>query len=242
MSRVLLILCLVQCLLFQWCNCLQVLMSLHKIPKTASVAVPGADGRLSAPSALKNSKPIIDLVLEVAPDAGQGLEIASGTGEHMVKLASALPGITFQPTDIDESRIASIDAWCNEGSNNIKEAVLLDAAKVGWSANHPNQNFILLVNLIHLISETEAATVVQEISSALLPGGRALIYGPFKRDGELTSDGDKNFHQSLQEADPAIGYKDDTWMAEQFKASGVAVLRVEQMPANNLAFVVEKPI
>jgi hypothetical protein len=70
--------------------------------------------------------------------------------------------------------------------------------------------------------------------------GRSIIYGPFKRDGKLTTPGDKSFHQSLKEADPEIGYKNDTWMIDQFSIAGLALLRIEQMPANNLAFVVEK--
>ena len=114
------------------------------------------------------------------------------------------------------------------------------AALVGWSSEHTNQNFVLLVNLIHLISVSEARTIIGEISLALVPGGRSIIYGPFKRDGKLTTPGDKSFHQSLKEADPEIGYKNDTWMIDQFKIAGLALLRIQKMPANNLAFVVEK--
>ena len=64
---------------------------------------------------------------------------------------------------------------------------------------------------------------------------------PFKRNNELTSAGDQIFHQSLIQADPQIGYKDDAWMTTQFKEVKLELLKVVPMPANNLAFIYEKP-
>ena len=90
-------------------------MSLRKnIPSTASVAIPGQDGRLLAPAADRNANPIVDLVVEIAPETGQALEIASGTGQHIVKLAAAKPKLNWQPSDIDPSRIASIKTWSSD--------------------------------------------------------------------------------------------------------------------------------
>ena len=217
-------------------------MSLRKdIPPTASVAFPCNDGRLSAPAAARNAGPIVDIVMEDAPEEGHAPEIASGTGQHIVKLAAATPKLNWRPSDIDPLRIASIQTWSGDKIlANLKTPVLLDATQVGWSSEHANQNFILLVNLIHLVSVSEARTIIGEISLALVPGGRSIIYGPFKRDGKLTTPGDESFHRSLIETDPEIGYKNDTWMIDQFKIAGLALLRIEQMPANNLAFVLEK--
>ena len=219
-------------------------MSIRKnIPSTASVAFLGNGHRLLAPAADKNMDPILDLVIEFAPETGKALELASGTGQHIVKLASAKPNINWQPSDVDQLRIASITSWSNDNNlDNLNPPLLLDATEVGWSREHNDQNFILLVNLIHLISEAEATTIIREISIALAPGGRATIYGPFKRDGKLTSAGDISFHRSLKEADPEIGYKDDKWMLDQFSERTLAVIKIQNMPANNLAFIVERPL
>ena len=97
------------------------------------------------------------------------------------------------------------------------------------------------MNLIHLISEDEAKILISEISAALIPGGRSIIYGPFKRNDELTSASDQTFHQSLIEADPQIGYKNDAWMTAEFKEAKLELIKVVPMPANNLAFICEKP-
>ena len=213
-----------------------------KLPPTASVVVQSRDGRLSAPAAEKNAGPITELVKEFAPDRGLALEIASGTGQHIVKLAVVKPNLNWQPSDIDPLRIASIETWCKEYNlANVKSPVILDATELGWSSKFNRQKFILLVNLVHLISEDEAKILVSEISAALAPGGRSIIYGPFKRDNKLTSAGDQTFHQSLIKVDPQIGYKNDAWMTAKFKEAKLELLKVVPMPANNLAFIFEKP-
>ena len=218
-------------------------MSLRsKLPPTASVVVQSRDGRLSAPAAEKNAGPITKLVKEFAPDRGLALEIASGTGQHIVKLAVVKPNLNWQPSDIDPLRIASIETWCKDYNlANVRPPIILNATEIGWSSKFTRQKFIFLVNLFHLISEDEATILISEISAALAPGGRSIIYGPFKRNNELTSTGDQTFHQSLIEADPQIGYKNDTWMTAQFKEVKLELLKVVPMPANNLAFIFEKP-
>ena len=213
-----------------------------KLPPTASVVVQSRDGRLSAPAAEKNAGPITKLVKDFAPDRGLALEIASGTGQHIVKLAVVKPNLNWQPSDINQLQISSIQTWCKDYNLvNVRPPVILNATKIGWSSKFNGQQFILLVNLIHLISQSEAKILISEISSALAPGGRSIIYGPFKRNNKLTSAGDQTFHQSLVEADPQIGYKNDAWMTAEFKEAKLELLKVVPMPANNLAFICEKP-
>lgn len=212
-----------------------------KLPETASVANSKGDARLFAPSAEKNSTPIINLTKQIAPKTGKALEIASGTGQHIVKLALSLPNLLWLPSEVEEERIKSISAWIKaENLSNIKPPLYLDATEMGWSENLPQSDFILLVNLLHLISWNETAILINELSKALKTKGIALIYGPFMRNGELTSEGDKNFHISLTQTDPDIGYKDDLDMLTLFSKSGLSCLEKVEMPANNLAFVLKK--
>jgi hypothetical protein len=98
----------------------------------------------------------------------------------------------------------------------------------------------VLVNLLHLISSPAAERTLTEIIQALAPGGRAVIYGPFKRDGALTSAGDSRFDAELRAADPTIGYKDSAAIQRWIAAAGASLVEIAQMPANNLAFVIEK--
>ena len=212
-----------------------------KLPDTASVANSQGDGRLLSPSAEQNSAPIVNLIKRIAPETGKALEIASGTGQHVVKLALSLPNLLWLPSEVEENKLKSISAWIkNENLRNIKLPLYLDATETGWSKTVPQSDFILLVNLLHLISLNEAETLINELSKALKKTGIALVYGPFMRNGQLTSEGDKNFHNSLIQADPDIGYKNDLDILTFFSNSGLFCLETVEMPANNLAFVLKK--
>lgn len=211
------------------------------LPDSASVATPGSDGRLHAPSAARNAGAICALVADHAPAHGTALEIASGTGQHVAALSRHLPDLTWQPSDIDPTRRASIDAWVSDTSApNVLPAIALDATAPGWAQRHPDNALILLVNLLHLISHGEARTLIGEAAQALRPHGVFVLYGPFLRDGETTSDGDARFHASLHQQDPEIGYKDNWEVIDWLQAHGLELVEVVEMPANNLAFVSRK--
>ena len=214
----------------------------RNLPDTASVANYESNGRLNAPSAARNAAPIVELVRKTAIKSGNALEIASGTGQHIVKLASALPHLNWQPSDVDEARIKSIRSWSDdEHLTNLKPPCLLDATAEGWAAEHRDQDLILLVNLLHLISTKETIILVEEMSKALVSKGLSIIYGPFMRSGKLTSKSDMEFHQSLINTDPGLGYKNDIDMLNLFGEAGLTYLSTENMPANNLAFILQKP-
>ena len=211
------------------------------IPLTASVVQEKSGGCLHSPAAERNLTQIIDLVCKYSPKSGNALEIASGTGQHIIELAAAVPGLVWQPSDIDKKRLISISSRRHKKPlKNLLLPIKLDATDEGWSVLCPNQHFILLVNLLHLISESEVEIILSGIYQSLVNGGRCIIYGPFMRNGVLTSNGDKAFHQSLIEADPDIGYKDDAWILDLFQKHKLETVKVLEMPANNLAFVMEK--
>jgi len=214
---------------------------------TRSLRLPDApvaadDGRMSAPSAQRNRAAIVEVVSDHAPGSGRALEIASGTGEHVVAMAVAMPGLHWQPTDIDAQRRRSTDAWvAAEGLDNVAPAGHLDAAVPGWATPGPPCDLIVLVNLLHLIPAPAARTVLTEIGGALAPGGTALIYGPFLRNGQATSEGDRAFDASLRAQDSAIGYKDAGWVRDVMSTAGLTCAEEREMPANNLAFAFRKP-
>lgn len=214
----------------------------QELPPTASIADPLPDGRLVAPSAAKNVGPLCQVLRDVAPRQGRALEIASGTGQHCVAFAKSCPNLTWVPTDIDAERLTSIGIYVSEAQlENLTLPVRLDAAKTGWSQTTGPLDLIVSVNLLHLITEAEARTVIQEAARALAPRGVLMLYGPFMRGGELTSQGDARFHESLINTDPTIGYKDDFDVIEWSVEAGLQTVHVLEMPANNLCLVFRKP-
>ena len=211
------------------------------LPDSASVAHPSPDGRLFAPSAQRNVDAIGDLLAEHLPPQGRMLEIAAGTGEHAVAFAQRFPATLWLPTDIDDARLTSITAHRELASApNLAEPTKLDATSPGWGAS-VQTDAVLIVNLLHLISEVEAKVLLKEAATALAPGGLLFLYGPFLRDGQTTSEGDATFHASLTAQDPEIGYKDDWDVIEWIHQNWLELVQVVEMPANNLAFIARKP-
>ena len=200
------------------------------------------NGRLYSPSAARNIEPIADVLAHHAPKAGQALEIASGTGQHVAIFAGRLPNLVWQPTEIDATRLTSVNAWAeHSGELNILPAIPLNATQKGWGATHAGQDLITLSNLLHLISKSEAQTLILEAGKALAPQGVFHIYGPFMRDGETTSAGDAEFHAKLQAQDPEVGYKDDWDVIDWIHTSGMDLVQVLEMPSNNISFVATRP-
>ena len=212
------------------------------LPPSASVASQTEGAKMCAPAAARNADALCEFLTRNAPSVGRVLEIASGTGQHVARFAATLPGLDWQPTEIDPVRRASIDAYVAEaGLANLHPAIALDAAQPGWSASHRNTDLIVVVNLLHLIPDAAAQTLISEASQALSLQGQIMLYGPFRRAGRLTSKGDQQFDTELRAADPAIGYKDDRQIIEWLHNAGLSDVTVGNMPANNLAFLARRP-
>ncbi len=209
-----------------------------KLPRTASVASALEGAKLHAPAAARNAQALSDLLVAHAPRDGTALELASGTGQHVVAFARALPALTWQPSELDAARIASINAYAVEaGLDNIRPARRIDATSDKWHVAYGGHDLVVLINLLHLIPEDAAFRVVTEAVAALNTGGRFVLYGPFMRGGRFISEGDARFHGQLSAADPAIGYKDDSLVEDWLRGAGARSVERAEMPANNLAFI-----
>lgn len=85
------------------------------------------DARQFSPSAARNCGPIREVLTRVLPKKGIALEIGSGTGEHVICFAKALPGLVWLPSDPDSASRASIKAWsATEGLANVRAPVAID--------------------------------------------------------------------------------------------------------------------
>jgi len=208
---------------------------------TGSTDVTSNDGRRVSPSAMRNVDAICAVLASYVPTAGHALEIASGSGQHIARFATEFPGVVWQPSDIDPAKIVSIKNWVGDvAATNVAEPIVLDASVPGWAAGQRKYDVIVLVNLLHLINQREAETVIAEAAQALVRGGRLAIYGPFMRGDKFASEGDESFHLSLTAQDPDIGYKSFQSVQDIQRSSGLDVEAMHEMPANNLMLVAAK--
>ena len=214
----------------------------NRVPSSsASIATPNESDKLFAPSAARNAKALCDLVASNAPSTGRALEIESGTGQHIVTFAAAMPAIHWQPSEIDPLRLRSIATYVRESQlSNISEPITLNATQPDWGDTVGPSDLILVTNLFHLISEQEVTTLLENAAHALTSSGRLILYGPFKRDGKLISEGDANFDADIRASNPDIGYKDDRWIKSFSGQMGLALVSAHEMPANNLALIFQK--
>lgn len=197
-------------------------------------------GRLFSPSAARNRDPIRDVFLAHMPHRGAILEIASGTGEHVVHLAAALPEARFFPGDPDPASRASIAAWTAYlGLENIAPPHAIDAARKDWVDAAPAPlDAVVSINMIHIAPFDAAIGLIAGAGAVLRPGGRLFLYGPFSRRGEHTAPSNAAFDQSLKAREPSWGVRDlDLDIVPLAEKAGLALERVIEMPANNLSVV-----
>lgn len=194
------------------------------------------DARRHAPATSRNSDPILAVLREVLPPAGLVLEIASGTGEHAVRFAQALPHLAWQPTDPDTDALASIAAWRDaEGPGNLRDPLRLDAAAPHWPVNRADA--LVCINMIH-ISPWEATLGLMAGAARILPAGAPLVlYGPYRREGHPLEPTNTDFDLSLKARDPRWGLRLLEDVSAAAETEGFAFERFVVMPANNLTVI-----
>ncbi|WP_332695180.1 DUF938 domain-containing protein, partial [Bosea sp. (in: a-proteobacteria)] len=144
--------------------------------------MPETDIRLFAPSAQRNRDPILAVLREALPATGLVLEIASGSGEHAVHFAAALPHLSFQPSDPNAEARASIDAWAREVAlQNLLPALPLDASTPGWPLARADA--VVCINMIHISPWAATQGLIAEAARLLPPGGPLYLYGPYRQSG-----------------------------------------------------------
>lgn len=198
-----------------------------------------ADGRRTAPAALRNEAPLIAALAPRLPSEGRVLEVASGTGQHVAAFAAAFPDLLWLPSDVDPGQRASIAAWRKaSGQANVAEPLALDIS-APWPVADGQVQVVLTINLLHLVPQSFVTRFFAEARTALSAGGRVIVYGPFLRGTEFASEGDRAFDASLRARDPAIGYKSVEAVTQIAEAAGFAPVARDAMPANNLLLTFE---
>jgi len=189
-----------------------------------------------APAAARNRQPILDVLQARLPREGLVLEVASGTGEHIVHYAAARPELTFQPSDPDVDARASVDDWVRTlGLANVRPALEIDVTARTWPVERADA--VLCCNMIHIAPWEAAVGLVAGAARLLPPGGLFYLYGPYRQGGRHTAPSNEAFDADLKRRNPAWGVRDIEAVIDLTGAQGFSTPEIVEMPANNLSLL-----
>lgn len=201
---------------------------------------PAPDARRTAPAAQRNRGPILGVLERVLPPSARVLEVASGSGEHAVYFAGALPGVVWQPSDPSPDQRKSIAAWIvAERRANVEPPLSLNATRDETWPQGP-YDAVFCANMVHIAPWEACLGLLRGAGRVLREGGPLCLYGPYRRGGRHTAESNAAFDESLRARDPAWGVRDLDDVVATATLHGLALDEVVEMPANNLTVVLRR--
>lgn len=198
------------------------------------------DARLNSAAAERNRQPILDVLQRVLPPRGEALEIASGSGQHVLHFAAAMTGWTWQPSDTDPAALASIAAWRVQSPlANVRPPLALDVMAPTWPLDGA-VDAIFCANLLHIAPWPCCAALMHGAVQHLAPAGLLVTYGPYLVDGHATALSNLAFDAELRARNPQWGLRRLEDVAVQAENAGLRLRERVAMPANNLTLVFER--
>jgi cyclopropane fatty-acyl-phospholipid synthase-like methyltransferase len=195
----------------------------------------------------RNRDPILQVLRSYFSDRSHVLEIGSGTGQHAVHFAAALPHLVWQTSDRSEN-LPGIRAWLDEagllntpGPLEFDVAVNVESVAPGTKESSASSmtdsarryDAIFSANTLHIMSWPEVAQLFARLPALVTADAKLAIYGPFNYDGSHTSASNAAFDESLKAAAPHMGIRDAADVDVLARGAGFELVDDIAMPANN---------
>jgi cyclopropane fatty-acyl-phospholipid synthase-like methyltransferase len=189
-----------------------------------------------APATDRNRDSILAVLREHFAGARHVLEIGSGTGQHAVHFAAALPHLDWQTSDLPDHH-AGIRAWIDaSGLARVRPPLALDAADArSW----PDARFdaVFTANTLHIMGWDDVRALFANLPRVLADEATLVIYGPFNVGGRFTSPSNEAFDAQLRAADARRGIRDLEAVQALAATAGLRLVADIGMPANNRCVV-----
>jgi hypothetical protein len=163
------------------------------------------------------------------------LEIGSGTGQHAVHFATAMPGIVWQPSEVAGEMPGLRKRIFNEGPSNLRAPVVINVAETPWDVRKVDG--IFTANTLHIMHWPQVEAFFAGLPAIAMPSAMLAIYGPFRYGGQHTSGSNESFDAMLRARDPGSGIRDFEAVDSLARAAGFTLTADHAMPANNRTLV-----
>ena len=183
-----------------------------------------------SPASERNREPILEVLRHTFAGVHSVLEIGSGTGQHAVHFAAALPHLVWQASD-RASYLPGIRQWFDEAALPNTPAPLALNVNDAWPDIQVDA--IFTANTLHIMAWSEVQQFFDMLTKVLRNGGLLTIYGPFNRAGRFTSEGNARFDAELKRANPQRGIRDIEAVDRLARCIGMSLIDDLAMPANN---------
>ncbi len=183
----------------------------------------------------RNKVPILEVLRDAFAGCRHVLEIGSGTGQHAVHFALAMPWLVWQPTELAEAMPGLRKRIFNEGPSNLRAPVLLDVTQPPWDLRKVDGAFT--ANTLHIMHWRVVEALISGLPAVAKPGAVLAVYGPFRYGGKCTSASNESFDTMLHARDPESGIRDFEKVDALARDAGFEFVADHPMPANNRLLV-----
>lgn len=187
----------------------------------------------------RNRDPILAVLRRHFADRTRVLEIGSGTGQHAVHFAAALPQLCWQTSDRAEN-LPGIQQWLDEAAlPNTPAPLSFDVEQPRWPTGPFDALFT--ANTLHIMGPDEVLSLFRRLPELLADDAKLVVYGPFNYGGQFTSESNAIFDASLKVTEPRRGIRDFEFIDKLAASAGLSLAEDVTMPANNRCIVWRRP-
>lgn len=192
-----------------------------------------------SPSADRNKAPILQSLRPYLEQLDTVLEIGSASGQHAIHFTQSLSHLHWQCSDQEVYLPDLKKNLLNYRCTGLSQPIELDVNSLKWLDHSLTDkeitsfDAIYTANTLHIMDHSTVENFFAGLSKRIKPNGKLFVYGPFKYQGQFTSDSNAAFDQRLREKKLGCCIKDLEWIEKLAQQAQLKLSDDISMPANN---------
>src|SRR5688572_10757101 len=123
----------------------------------------------------RNKGAILEVLAEAFAGCTHVLEIGSGTGQHAVHFALALPAVVWQPSELPDAMPDLRKRIFNEGPSNLRAPVEIDVTTPSWDVRKVDG--IFTANTLHIMHWPQVQAFFAGLPAVAKQDAVLTVYG-----------------------------------------------------------------